>query len=642
MTPVQEGIRTQSISIPNNITTTSNNINNAAPHSPIQFSDEITLGEYIFYRIHQSNPKLKSIFGIPGDFNVDLLEHVYSPLITSKGIKFINTCNELNGAYAADGYSRVIQGLSVFISTFGVGELSAINGIAGAFAEFSPVLHIVGTTSLKQQQESKNQVINIHHLVPSKNALNAPNHNVYKRMVEDISVIQETLDFDMSLNMVKIDKVLKTIINESRPGYLFLPFDLPNLKIKSSELFMNPFNSNSIYDHSSKSIEILENATDLILEKLYQSKSPSILSDCLTTRFGFQNDLNKFINKLPEDKIKLFTSNVARNLDETKLNYIGVYNGIGSSNEQVKNELENSDFLLILGYFETEMNSGGYTSDFSHIPNGVIIHPDFIRINKSYIPIKQLDGERLFTIGDLINSLNDRLDITKLQADLISLSSKYYPPTFHQPSDFDLNCVSQDKLVDHFNEFLEEDDLFIVETMSFCFGLPDVKFAKNVQLLASNFYGSIGYAIPATFGATMAINDLTLKKRIILVQGDGAAQMTVQELSSFVRYQEYLPNMPQIYLINNDGYAIERKIKGPFRSYNDINGLWKWCDLLNVFGGGSNGKMYQSYLLKNLKEFENHFEKKTIETDQGKLQFYEIIAGKLDVPSKVDSMMCKK
>ena len=40
--------------------------------------------------------------------------------------------NELNAAYAADGYARVKnQGLGVVLTTFGVGELSATNGIAG-------------------------------------------------------------------------------------------------------------------------------------------------------------------------------------------------------------------------------------------------------------------------------------------------------------------------------------------------------------------------------------------------------------------------------------------------------------------------------------------------------------------------------
>lgn len=122
---------------------------------PRLIPQNIALGEYIFLRIAQANPKLKTIFEIPGDFNLNFLEYGYSPLVTHEGIKLINTCNELNGAYAADGYSKAIDGLSVFVSTYGVGELSAINGIANAYTEYGAVLHIVGTPSLRQREEAK-------------------------------------------------------------------------------------------------------------------------------------------------------------------------------------------------------------------------------------------------------------------------------------------------------------------------------------------------------------------------------------------------------------------------------------------------------------------------------------------------------
>ena len=54
-------------------------------------------------------------------------------------LKYVGTCNELNTAYAADGYAR-IRGIGAFSSTYGVGELRAVNGVAGAFAERVPVV----------------------------------------------------------------------------------------------------------------------------------------------------------------------------------------------------------------------------------------------------------------------------------------------------------------------------------------------------------------------------------------------------------------------------------------------------------------------------------------------------------------------
>jgi indolepyruvate decarboxylase len=47
----------------------------------------------------------------------------------------------LNAAYAADGYAR-LKGIGAVCTTYNVGELSALNGVAGAFAESVPVVKI--------------------------------------------------------------------------------------------------------------------------------------------------------------------------------------------------------------------------------------------------------------------------------------------------------------------------------------------------------------------------------------------------------------------------------------------------------------------------------------------------------------------
>jgi Thiamine pyrophosphate enzyme, N-terminal TPP binding domain len=48
----------------------------------------------------------------------------------SNHVEFIGCCNELNAAYAADGFAR-LRGLSALVTTYSVGELSAIAGVAG-------------------------------------------------------------------------------------------------------------------------------------------------------------------------------------------------------------------------------------------------------------------------------------------------------------------------------------------------------------------------------------------------------------------------------------------------------------------------------------------------------------------------------
>ena len=55
----------------------------------------------------------------------------------------INTTNELNAGYAADGYARV-KGIGCVMVTFTVGGLSVINAVAGAYSESLPLIVITG------------------------------------------------------------------------------------------------------------------------------------------------------------------------------------------------------------------------------------------------------------------------------------------------------------------------------------------------------------------------------------------------------------------------------------------------------------------------------------------------------------------
>ena len=82
---------------------------------------------------------------------VTLLDEIYNV----PELKWLGTCNELNGAYAADGYTRIKGHPAALLTTYGVGELSAMNGVAGAYAEQAGMIHLVGMTS----RPSKSQML---------------------------------------------------------------------------------------------------------------------------------------------------------------------------------------------------------------------------------------------------------------------------------------------------------------------------------------------------------------------------------------------------------------------------------------------------------------------------------------------------
>jgi indolepyruvate decarboxylase len=96
-----------------------------------------TVIEYVLSRLQDLG--VNDIFGVAGDY----VFPVNDAVTNDQSLRWIGSCNELNASYAADGYAR-LHGLAALSTTYGVGELSAINGIAGSYTEYLPVFHLVG------------------------------------------------------------------------------------------------------------------------------------------------------------------------------------------------------------------------------------------------------------------------------------------------------------------------------------------------------------------------------------------------------------------------------------------------------------------------------------------------------------------
>jgi hypothetical protein len=80
----------------------------------------IEFAQYLVERLKQCG--VKYVFGVPGDYNLELLDYIER----DEHLVWVGNANELNAAYASDGYARVKGGLAAVITTFGVGELSAL------------------------------------------------------------------------------------------------------------------------------------------------------------------------------------------------------------------------------------------------------------------------------------------------------------------------------------------------------------------------------------------------------------------------------------------------------------------------------------------------------------------------------------
>lgn len=151
------------------------------------------------------------VFGVPGDFAFS----VQDAILADPELEWIGCCNELNAGYAADGYARM-RGFAVLSTTFGVGELSAVNAIAGAYAENVPVIHITGMPATAVQEAESL----VHH------TLGTGEFDLFRRMADNVVAASAVLT---PHNVAaETDRLLSIAVHQRRPVYMGLPSDLAN------------------------------------------------------------------------------------------------------------------------------------------------------------------------------------------------------------------------------------------------------------------------------------------------------------------------------------------------------------------------------------------------------------------------------
>jgi TPP-dependent 2-oxoacid decarboxylase len=496
---------------------------------------EMTVARYLLTRLSQIG--VNHLFGVPGDFVLGFLNEVSRSEVT-----YVGTCNELNAAYAADGYAR-IRGVGAFTSTFGVGELSAINGVAGAFAERVPIVAITGAPPRASHDARRL----LHHTLGS--------YAIPMEMYEKITVDAARL-VSAEEAPAQIDRVLTACLQQRRPVYLSLPSDMVDMVCDPPDDFVLPARSAS--DPAS-----LHDAVNEAAAMLQRSARPIVIGGVGLIREGLQAG---FADLLERSGYPYVTMMLAKGLlSERHPQFIGLYEG-DRSRAYVRERVESADCVLQLAVALTDFNTGGFTARLDPART--------VRVGLRSVQI----GERVFrevAIEDFLAGL------TALVAQKPSALLDIRPASegcMHRPSApytaVDDAPLTVQRLFDRVSAFVQDDAIVLAETGVCLFSAAEMCLPDGATFIGQTFYGSIGYTVGATLGACVAAPD----RPVVLCVGDGAFQVTCQDLSTMIR----LGLRPVVLLLNNDGYTIERVIVD--RPYNDLQ-PWAYHRLPEVFGG---------------------------------------------------------
>jgi pyruvate decarboxylase len=550
-------------------------------------AQNISIGNYLLARLEQLG--VRSMFGVPGDFNLDFLDLVED----HPKIDWVGNCNELNAAYAADGYARVKENsIGVVTTTFGVGELSAINGIAGAFSEMVPVLHIVGYPSTIQQ---KTRPL-LHH------TLGDGRYDAYQRAATPF-VIHEANLLEKETAAAEIDTALTKCITKARPVYVTLPMDLVKEEISSDRLSI-PLSSALPPNDPDTELFIL----DLIQERVAAAGGDVIvLVDACVIRHHCRDEVLDLLKKtgLPVYGTPMGKTAIAEGYER----YGGIYIG-ALSHPTVKEKVENAKLILSIGLLLSDFNTGNFSYA---IPTNhhIELHSDYCMVQHA-----RFDGVGM---KHLLPKLADRLQQFHGIASKIQV-----PPLVNEVPKENTQVITHTWFWPRVSQFFKPNDVIVTETGTSNFGIIDVALPDGAMLISQILWGSIGWSVGSSLGAALAAREKGCN-RVILFVGEGSLQLSVQELSPTIRKGL----TPIVFVINNSGYTIERCIHGLHRHYNDVAN-WNWTALLHTMDDSDKHKT-ASYTVRTKDDLENLLVDEAFAKAEY-MQLVEVIMDKLDAP----------
>lgn len=481
-----------------------------------------TVGDYLLERLSQIG--VRDLFGVPGDYNLAFLDHVQA----FDKIEWRGNANELNAAYATDGYAR-INGIGAFLTTFGVGELSAMNGISGSYAEYVPVVQIIGAPTTISQQKGQFK----HHTLCDGNYMHF--FNMYKEVTTDAAYLDHQNPCEV------IDHVLVNCLRFKRPVCIVIPTDVA---AATCEMPKDKLNDKIEVSSDQKAVENFSNTAEKLLTQ-FKSNEISVITDFLVSRFNVEKEVNAFLDKCNFPYATFSMGKGIRN--ESSKNFLGIYQG-NYSNDTTRSYFENGQCVINIGALFTDSLTGNFTTKVN-TEKMISIYPEYCAVgNERFENISMADA------------------IKAIEEICIKLALKAKEQTFEpfeiiETDRSDSALLTQQSLWNMTKNILQKGDIIVAEQGTSYYGISDTQLPDDSTFIGQAIWGSIGYTLPAALGAQIAAPE----KRVVLFIGDGSALMTLQEFTSYLKNDIH----PVVFVLNNDGYSVERAINGPDESYND-------------------------------------------------------------------------
>ena len=482
-----------------------------------------TVVDYVVKRL--SDLGISKVFAVPGDYAFPIDDAVEA----CPTLEWIGCANELNAAYAADGYARR-NGAAILTTTYGVGELSALNGVMGSKAHRLPVFHLVGAPSRRITRQ---------HLV-THHTLGDGVYGNFEALSAAAACVSARLTPDNAID--ELERVIREALRQSAPAYIVIPMDHARMPVIGTPVTGKPLSG---IKRQASAPEELAGALGAVIARLKAAKTPVVLPSGTLTRYGLQSRLVDFLDK---SRLPFATSPMDKGvMSEGHPGFLGLYNGAGSVPAQVKGRVEGADLVLDLGGIVLADTNTAIWSDALPAHSLISVHDSWVQI-----------GDQIYSqvaIGDLLDGLI-------AQTPVFGGRGSAAAPAMLPLAGGTADALSSSAFYPRLQRLLKTGDVLVCETGTCMLHLSGMLLPDGVGCESQTLWGSIGWATPATLGIAMA----NAAGRTVLVTGDGSHQLTLNEIAVMGRYGI----TPVIFVLNNGIYGVEDVVSERGHVYDDI------------------------------------------------------------------------
>jgi indolepyruvate decarboxylase len=513
----------------------------------------MTVAKYILTRLSQQNVKI--LFGVPGA----TCDPVFAAA-SSAGLTIVLNSSDLEAGYAADGYARM-RGLAAVAVTYGVGTMSLLPVIAGAYAERSPVVVINGGPSPDDLRIQKEFGTLFTHSIGREKADLA----VFREVTEMAERVERVADAPRI-----VDQAIKTAITKQRPVYI--------------EVAKNLWDANCAAPSGTLDTSVAPSGEETrlageIVAKLRAASRPALLLGIEVQRYDLADQVTALVNRL---QLPWATTLLAKSvIPEQTPGFIGVYGGERAV-PSVKTAIEGSDALLAVGCVMGRQFRRLVTQSFGTM---TLVANQTVRIGRT--PAAKA------TLKPLMAALQQQpwqpnpqwLARTRLPGLSFDERRTSVPPARPTPGASTDPGMTYDEALRTVSGFLDDTFLAITDTSLSMYPAAELNIAGRKGFMCNAVWQSIGYSVGAAVGVGLA-----QARRPLVVCGDGGFQMTAQSLSSLVKERVNAI----VIVLDNGLHAIEQWIldKAYFRNPNASPerflglGAWQYGDLAKAMGVG--------------------------------------------------------